>query len=368
MHRAGIETWLMSLLRRLDLGEVRFDFCVNTLQEQDYDAEIASRGAALHTIASHRHSPGYFSELTRILLRKGPFDVVHCHEQLRSGSILVCAHRAGVPVRVAHSHNDTSRQDSPKNLPRWLFSVAMKRLIASHMTMGFSCSSKAAPSLFGSNWRRIARHRLLPYGFDFNHCPAPPARRELREHLGIPAGRLVIGHVGRLEIQKNHDLIIAVADQLVRSGQDVHVLLLGEGSRKAELLDHIRQRGIESRFTFAGNRGDVEALLRGAMDCFLFPSFHEGLPLALIEAQAAGLPTIFSSTVTEEVNLFPRTNQILSLDRPLGEWCDAVMEALRQGISPDVQARAESLRAGPMSIESNLHTLLACYRQGLEHA
>jgi len=368
MHRAGIETWLMSLLRRLDRSEVRFDFCVNTLQEQDYDAEIASRGAALHSIASHRHSPGYFAELTRILLRKGPFDVIHCHEQLRSGSILACAHRAGVPVRVAHSHNDTSRQDSLKHPPRWLFSVAMKCLIARHMTIGFSCSAQAAPSLFGANWRRIARHRLLPYGFDFNHCPAPPARRELREHLGIPDGRLVIGHVGRLEVQKNHDLIIAVADELVRSGQDIHVLMLGEGSRKAELLDHIRQRGLESRFTFAGKRADVQAVLRGEMDCFLFPSFHEGLPLALIEAQAAGLPAIFASSVSEEANLFPRTNQILSLDRPLGDWCDAVIAALHQGIPPNVQARANFLKASPMAIESNLRTLLACYRQGLEHA
>lgn len=368
MHRAGVETWLMSLLRRLDRREVQFDFCVNTLQEQDYDSEIASLGSALFPIASYRHSPGYFAELTRILQREGPFDVIHCHEQLRNGSILACARRAGVPVRVAHSHNDTSRQDSFQHPPRWLFSVAMRRLIASQMTMGFSCSAVAAPSLFGSNWRRLARHQLLPYGFDFDHCSAPPARPGLREQLRIPPGRSVIGHVGRLEVQKNHDLIIAIADQLVRRGEDIHVLLLGEGSRKAELMEQIRQLGLGSRFTFAGNRADVAAVLRGAMDCFLFPSIHEGLPLALIEAQAAGLPAVFSSSVTEEANLFPGTNQVLSLDRPLCDWCDAVVQALRAGIPRDVQSRTRFLKATPMSIQSNLSTLVACYRQGLEYA
>jgi glycosyltransferase involved in cell wall biosynthesis len=368
MHRAGIETWLMSLLRLLDRRQVQFEFCVNTSQEQDYDAEITALGAGLHRIAYHRHSPRYFSELTRILMRRGPFDVIHSHEQLRSGSILACARRAGVRVRVAHSHNDSSSLDSPRHPHRWLFSVAMRRLIASEMTTGLSCSAKAAPSLFGSHWRQLACHQLLPYGFDFRHCPSESTRRDMREMLGIPANRLVIGHVGRLESQKNHDQIISIASQLVERGEDVHVLLLGDGRRRAELKDQIRQRGLESRFTLAGNRADVPVLLRTAMDCFLFPSLHEGLPLALIEAQAAGLPTVFASSVTSEANLFPATNRILSLGQPLGDWCDAVAQALRTGISQDVPARTELLRAGPLSIESNLNTLLACYWRGLEFA
>jgi glycosyltransferase involved in cell wall biosynthesis len=368
MHRAGIETWLMSLLRLLDRHEVRFDFCVNTPQRQDYDAEIARLGAALYPIPAHRHSPLYYAELSRILRAGGPFDVVHCHEQLRCGSILACARRAGVPVRVAHSHNDTSSQDCIRRPHRWIFSFAMRRLIASQMTSGFSCSAKAAPSLFGAEWRRVARHQLLPYGFDFRQFLIQPDRRETRAKLGIPSGRLVIGHVGRMEIQKNHDLIVSIVDQLVRRGEDVHALLLGDGSRKSELQNQVRDRGLDSRFTFAGNRGDVVELLCGAMDCFLFPSIHEGLPLALVEAQAAGLPTVYSASIAEEANLFPSSNVILRLDQPPGDWCDGVVSALRRRASRAVAARVEVLRNGPMSIESNLTTLLGCYRRGLEAA
>lgn len=365
MHRAGIETWLMTLTRLLDRREVQFDFCVNTLQEQDYDAEIIGLGAGLHRIVAYRHSPRYFAELADILRVRGPFDVIHCHEHLRSGSILACARRAGVGVRIAHSHNDTTVQDSIRRPHRWCFSLAMRRLIASQMTAGLSCSAKAAPSLFGSRWKAIASHQLLPYGFDFRRFLAKPTSLEIRAQLGIPAGRQVIGHVGRLESQKNHDLILSVVGRLVERGKDIHALLLGDGSRKAELRGQIQDRGLGPRVTLAGNRGDVVELMRSAMDCFLFPSIHEGLPLALVEAQAAGLPAVVSSAVTAEANLFPSTNRILGLDRPLDEWCDAVEQALRLGAIPDVLARIEQLRAGPMSIESNLTTLLACYQRGL---
>jgi glycosyltransferase involved in cell wall biosynthesis len=368
MHRAGIETWLMSLLRTLDRRELRFDFCVNTRQEQHYDAEITGLNAGLYQIAAHRHSPLYYAALSRILRTRGPFDIVHCHEQLRSGSILALARRAGVPVRIAHSHNDTASRDSIRRPHRWIFSLAMRRLIASNMTAGFSCSSKAAASLFGAGWRRINCHAVLPYGFDFRRFLIPSDRPDARARLGIPPGRLVIGHVGRMESQKNHDLIIAVVDQLVRRGEDVHALMLGDGSRKAEIQNQIRNRGLDSRFTLAGNRPDVIELLRGAMDCFLFPSFHEGLPLALVEAQAAGLPAVFSDTIDAEANLFPGSNSVLKLDQPAGDWCDAVMRAVRQPPLEDVAPRVELLRKGPMSLESNLTTLLGCYRQGRDAA
>ena len=92
---------------------------------------------------------------------------------------------------------------------------------------------------------------------------------------------------------------------------------------------HIERRvtdlNLSDRVIFLGIRSDVPRLMQGAMDAFLFPSFYEGLPVALIEAQAAGLPLIISDVITEEVDIVTPLVRRLSLSQPVSSWAESVL-------------------------------------------
>lgn len=362
MRRAGIETWLMNVVRRLDPRRYQLTFCVHTEQEADYDSELLDRGCRLVQIGCSKRSPAYPAALARCLQGAGPFDVIHSHEHQISGVILAVAHSLGIPTRIAHSHNDTSRNDSLPNLPRFTYRAVMRRLIRKHATQGLACSELAAPSLFGPAWRRDSRFQILPYGFDFDRFAKVRANPLLRSELGIPSDRWVIGHVGRMELQKNHAFLLEIGARLRVLDPRCHFLFVGDGSLRPAIEATVARNGLAGHVTVLPSRPDVPELLVNAVDCFLFPSLHEGLPLALIEAQAAARPCVFSDTITREANLFPRSNRVLSLNRPPEEWAACIRELREHSSVTECPAeRATLLQQTPLAIEESVRRLETLY-------
>lgn len=363
MHRAGIETWLMDVVRRSERLPVRHDFMVHCAEEAAYDRELIRRGCRLYRVDGDRRSVGYPLALDTAFaaaLADGPVHVAHAHEQLWCGPILDAAARAGIPVRIAHSHNDTKRLERFPNLARMAFGVWMRGRIRRAMTHGLSCSVAAAPSLFGDSWREDPRVAVLHYGLDFGRFQLQEDAAGVRRSLGIAPGRKVIGHVGRCERQKNQRFLLEVFQQAVRMRSDLHLLMAGEGSLERELLAQIRECGLSSRITWLKNRSDIPALMVSAMDLFLLPSLHEGLPLVLLEAQAAGLPCLFSTEVTAEADLYPETNARLSHRESAGRWAVALQELLRAGRA-NRAVRLLEMSAGVFSAEHALRRLAELY-------
>lgn len=366
MRRAGIETWLMNVVRRLDPRRFEFTFCVHAEHEADYDRELLDRGCRMVRIGCSKLSPAYPLALARCLQQAGPFDVIHSHEHQISGVILAVARSLGIPARIAHCHNDTSGNDSLPNLPRFTYRAVMRRLIRLHATRGLSCSELAAPSLFGPAWRRDSRFQILPYGFDFDRFDCARSNPSLRAELGIPSDRWVIGHVGRMEPQKNHSFLLQIAASLRDLDPRCHFLFVGDGKLRTAVESAIARYGLANRTTILRSRPDVPELLTNVMDCFLFPSLHEGLPLALIEAQAAGLPCVFSGTITREANLFPHSNEVLSLDRTPAEWAARILQLREFVVAEGPAQRVASLKKTPLAIEQSVRHLELLY--GVPHA
>ncbi len=366
MRRAGIETWLMNVVRRLDPRRFELTFCVHAEHEADYDRELLDRGCRIVRIGCSKHSPAYPLALARCLHQVGPFDVIHSHEHQINGVILAVASLLGIPTRIAHCHNDTSCNDNLPNLPRFTYRAVMHRLIRRHATRGLSCSELAAPSLFGPAWRKDPRFQILPYGFDFDRFAHTRSNRSLRTQLGIPSDRWVIGHVGRMEPQKNHRFLLQIAASLRDLDPRCHFLFVGDGTLRTAIQSAIARHGLADRTTILPSRPDVPELLLNAMDCFLFPSLHEGLPLALIEAQAAGLPCVFSDTITREANLFPYSNRVLSLDRTSEEWAARILQLRAPSVAEDPALRVDQLKHTPLAIQENVRRLEIAY--GAPHA
>ncbi|MEL6163384.1 MAG: glycosyltransferase, partial [Cyanobacteria bacterium J06628_3] len=250
---------------------------------------------------------------------------VHSHVHHFSGIVLRLAQEAGVPVRIAHCHNDSSPFEANAGLYRRLYLNLMKGLIARHATLGFGCSQVAAVDLFGSNWKNDSRWQLFYCAIDMLPFHQSVNSREVRTELGIPDNAFVVGHVGRFYKQKNHEFLLKIFAEILNREPQAYLLLLGEGSLRENIEQQAVEMGISNRVIFAGVRADVPRLMIGAMDVFILPSFHEGLPVVSIETQAAALPLILSDVITNELEKVAPLVQQISLSQPAPVWADAAV-------------------------------------------
>ncbi len=191
---------------------------------------------------------------------------------------------------------------------KWIEQYAAVKLAASVM---------AAKSLFGPSWQTMPGASLLFYGIDLKPFDVPVKREENRAALNLVADDFVVGHVGRFVPQKNHDLLLRIHQELLKLEPKTKLLLLGKGPLEEPVRATAQALGLSSSIRFAGVRDDVPQLMLGAMDVFALPSIYEGLGLVAIEAQAAGLPTILSSSVPPEADLGGGLVQFVSPKRPL---------------------------------------------------
>jgi glycosyltransferase involved in cell wall biosynthesis len=337
--RGGLETATMEVYRRIDRTRYHFDFVVRTAQQGPYHDEIRALGGRIFVCAHHRNPLAFARQFRRVLVRHGPYCAVHSHLEHYTGMVLPVAAAAGVPVRIAHIHND--RRGEPASAARRGYRRLMQASILRFATQGFAPSAGAARFLFGDDWRRDGRWRVQPYGLDLAPFRRTPERARLRAALGIPADALVVGHVGRFDPQKNHALLLRILERWLALEARGFALLVGDGALRAKIMAAAAEAGIAGRIAFPGVRADVPDLMLAAMDVFVFPSRYEGLGLALIEAQAAGLPCVVSDAVPPEAAALPDRVRRVALDAPVGEWVAALGAALHQGRDARAAARLE---------------------------
>jgi glycosyltransferase involved in cell wall biosynthesis len=316
MNRGGVETWLMHVARNIDKSVFELHFLTHTNGESAYDAEIRALGGHVHTGADPRNPLRYASDFAELVTKHGPFDAIHSHVYWYSGYVLRLAHKAGIPIRIAHSH--TATNGSLGKPHRKAYEILMRHWILRHSTHRIGISRQAGEALFG-----LGRFTLLYYGLDFRRFSQAQLRSDAKIHLGISPGRKVIGHVGRFVPVKNHAFAVEVLERAIANGEDAHLLFVGDGPLMQSIRLMVESRGLSDRCTFAGTQSDVVPFL-SAMDVFVLPSRWEGLGIAALEAQAAGVPVIASTSVPEEVDVIPELVERLSLSAGTVVWAKAV--------------------------------------------
>jgi glycosyltransferase involved in cell wall biosynthesis len=203
-------------------------------------------------------------------------------------------------------------------------------------TLGFAASSEAAASLFGSKWNVDPRWKLLRCGIDLAAFQGYIDRQAVRKEFSLAPGTFVVGHVGSFTKQKNHILWADIACEIARRLPTAHFLLVGDGPLRPHIEQQFIANGLQSQTTFTGLRDDVPRLLRGAFDVLLFPSLFEGLPLVVLEAQAAGLKAVISDTISIETDIVSELIRRIALSSPPTVWADAVINfAATQSISAE---------------------------------
>lgn len=314
MGRGGLETMLMNYYRAIDRAKVQFDFLTHRDFRADYDDEIEALGGKIFRLPNlNPFSRSYLGALDRFFREHPEYRIVHSHLDCMSAIPLKAAKKHGVPVRIAHSHS--SRQDRDLKYP---LKLLFKRSIPGQATQLFACGKEAGKWMFGTDDFRVLNNAIDAERYRFD----PVVRQEVRRELGIPADAPVVGHVGRFMAPKNHGFLLRIFAELP---DHARLLLVGDGELLAENERLAEELGVRDRVIFAGLRSDVDRMLQ-AMDVFVFPSLYEGLPLSVIEAQAAGLPCLISDKVPIECKKTDLVTQI-PLDASPAEWAEAVLSA-----------------------------------------
>lgn len=321
MNRGGMESRLMDLYRSLDRERIQLDFYTLRKEAGQFDEEIASLGGRVYyseplSVAGALAIP---ARIEAFLREHSEYRICHAHLNQWCGLILEGARRAGVPVRIAHARTALAgggKTNVVKNL--------IKHLYASSATHRFAVSEKAAKWLYGT--RRVERLEcdVWPNAIEAEKFLFDPMRRyETRKLLSLSEEQYVVLHVGNLRAVKNHEYLFAVFSEILKSRPDAVLLLAGRGERYEALQELAHQMKISSSVRFLGSRSDIPELLSAA-DVFIFPSFYEGLPGSVLEAQAAGLPCLISDTIAHEVCLSELVTR-LSIELDAAEWARAAL-------------------------------------------
>jgi glycosyltransferase involved in cell wall biosynthesis len=363
LSHGGIESWLMNCLRHEGYDRLPIDVCLlsTSVVMGDYEAEFQRLGGRIWRCPRGRNL-GSFGRRFRSVLQEARCHIVHSHVHYFSGYILRLAAHAGIPVRIAHSHTDVQRSPNA-SIARRAYVTLMRRLIARHASQGIACSSAGAVDLFGDNWREDSRWRILFCGVHLTPFAEPVDSTEYRASLGVPADSLVLGHVGRFVPEKNHVFLLRVYDAVRQRMPNARLLLVGDGVLRTEIEAAAQRAGLGAGVIFAGNRSDVAALLKGVVDVFVFPSTYEGLGLALVEAQAAGLPCVASTAIPIEADVCRAQVTRISLDEPATRWSEAVLAAAKQGRDPQAIL---SVQRSAFNIAESAQRLGELYRSATE--
>lgn len=316
MGRGGLETMLMNYYRHIDRELVQFDFLVHRTARADYDDEIEALGGKIYRLPRLVPWSGTYKSALNSFFKAHPeYRIVHVHQDCLSSVILKAAMRHGVPVRIAHSHN--SNQD--KNL-KYLIKLYYRRQIPQYATHLFACGQEAGEWMFRGAPFQILNNAIDTRLYQYN----PELAKQIRGESGIPTNSFVIGHVGRFAPTKNHVFLLDIFAAVLKRQENAVLLLVGDGSLRTGMEDKAKTLGLDTKVVFTGIRSDVPDLMQ-AMDVFVFPSLYEGLPVTMVEAQAAGLPCFISDKVPWECKMTDSVVQ-LSLQEPAEKWAEQIVK------------------------------------------
>jgi glycosyltransferase involved in cell wall biosynthesis len=234
----------------------------------------------------------------------------------------------------------------------------MKRWIKRSATMGLAVSDVAGESLF-PDWGRDQRWQVLYCGIDTSTFGSE-RQRQAREKWKIGDDAVVLGHVGGFREPKNHTFLIDIMAAVLRQNPQFRLVLVGDGPLRPTIEEKVQQLGLQGQIVLTGYQSDPKEFMRDVFDVFVFPSLWEGLPLAVVEAQAAGLPCVLSDRITTEVDLIQTLITRRSLDQSAEAWAEAVVSAAAKRLPADRNPLAE-IEAGKFSMRASVASLQEIY-------
>lgn len=330
MNRGGAETMVMNYFRNMDRTKVVFDFMVHRSEKGAYDDEIEALGGKIYHMPPVRpwSTAAYRKLLREFFKEHKEYKIIHAHMSELGLYAFQEAKKAGVPVRICHAHNRPHGIDL-KSFPRWY----LKKSMMPYITHMFMCSEESGCWLFGE--KNKDKFYQLNNAIDARKFRFDPEKREkMRQELGLE-GKVVVGHVGRFNYQKNHTFLLDIFAEVVKKCPEAVLLMVGDGNLRPEMEKKAESLGIKDSVRFAGVRSDIPDVLQ-AMDVYAFPSLFEGLSVAVVEVQASGVPCVFSDRLLR-CSQMTQNVEFLSLNENAETWADKILEFAKLGHTDTLQ-------------------------------
>jgi len=308
LNRGGAETMIMNIYRNIDREKIQFDFMIHTNEKCDYEDEIETLGGKIYRTSKYKGKNhfSYKAQWNKFFKEHEEYKIIHGHMRSTASIYLKIAKKYG-RTTIAHSHSTASRGNIVEQIVKNIMQFPIRN-IADYF---FACSDEAGKWLFGKNIINNKNYKLIKNAIEVEkYIFNKNKRKALRNQLSL-TGKLVIGHVGSFTYPKNHKRLIEIFNEIYKNNKNSRLLLVGDGPLKLKIINQIKSLELENKVKFVGVVSNVNDYLQ-AMDIFIFPSFFEGMPVSLIEAQASGLPCLTSLLVTKEAKIL-KSNKYISL-------------------------------------------------------
>lgn len=324
LGRGGYETFIMNVYRHIDRTKVQFDFLYSF--DGVFVPEILSLGGRIFQIPFiTQKGPFVYHKALRDFFRTHPeYKIVHSHMDKFSGLIVECAKEFGIPVRIAHSHSTRNEGGLAFQLVKNYYG----KKIGANCTHKMACSDEAGQWMFGND----TSVQIVKNGVDTKLFTNTDSRSKIH---------FTVANIGRFMPVKNHTFLLDIFEHVYQYDPEARLILAGSGPTMEQVKQKAKDLGISQAVTFLGDCSNVAELLT-TVDVVCMPSLFEGLGIALIEAQVAGVPCVVSDRIPHEVDI---SNDVtfLSLDSPPDVWAETLLAHKHQ---PRRDNREKILSAG----------------------
>lgn len=364
LERGGTEAFLMNQYRNMDRSQIQFDFFVFREKDYPYLEEIRSLGGNVYFGVPPKSTnlPAFFKKAIKVM-KAGGYTAVHSHVNLTNAWVLLAAKIAGIPVRVSHSHDMSGKGGK---LFKRIYRNTEINILKSCANVYLACGQEAGEYLYGRDFFR-KKGKVIRNGIDVDRFTHPDSSSvaEARASFALPEDcGLLIGNISRFEQKKNQLFMLDIFSEILKKKPDACLVLGGpDGGLLKQTMDRAQQLGISERVRFIGGRDDVPACLK-CFDLVLFPSRFEGLPFALLEAQAAGKLCAVSSAVSQEADMGIGKLAFFDLGETSAFWAKGIIEACNQDIQLSEPCILEAFRERGYDVKQSASDLTNVYLYG----
>lgn len=322
LNAGGAETFLMKLHGNIDTDNYQMDYCVMSDTVGVYEELVLSRGGRIFKAEMKSRNPvKCFMDIKRIVADNGYKYVLRVNEHSLSAIDLLAARFGGAKVLAMRSTNSTNLNKLHNFLHKAFIFLA--KMIPN---VKFAPSTDSAEYTFGKGCVDKGRAFVLNNGLDYDKYKFNPgSRARIRQEFNLD-GCKVIGHVGRFVYQKNHEFLIDIFKEISKKDPDTRLVCVGIGGLEQKIREKVSSLGLSDKVVFAGRRNDVNEIM-SAFDVVVLPSFCEGMPNVVVEAQASGLSCVIADTITPEANITDMVDY-LSLDISPSVWAETVLDKI----------------------------------------
>lgn len=293
MQNGGLENLIMNIYRNIDRNKVQFDFLVHYQEKKFFDDEIEQLGGKIYrfSLRNNNNIFKYIIELNKFYKIHKEYKVIHCHMSSIGFINFVIAKHNGIKVRIAHSHNSSTDKTIKGRIKRIMI-IPYKYI----STINYACSKEAGKFLFGKKKFEMIPNAIETNKFEYND----KFDTEIRKKYGFNDEDIIIGHIGRFNIQKNHIFLLKAFKEAVKENRKLKLMLLGDGELMPLVKKYVCENDLEKSVIITGVVSDTWKYY-SAFDVFSLPSLFEGLPVVGVEAQSSGVKCIFSDNITKDI-------------------------------------------------------------------